>query len=364
MGSKVPNNISIKLEELKNKESTPENLNLLGDLYLKKGDKRNAVKYFYEAAAKISFAQKDKAIAIYKKILNISPFEINAYEKIIDIFSMTKLVAEEIKYLLLLAHVYQDRGDFKKATPIFRKINELDPTNKAVELFFSRGKVDAGGISPPEETVEIKKEIFPPEGVTKEEKYTRIPKRKRSIILIASAIALSFIVGISLYFSGKGTKGGGPTKSKGQAVSISDEGLWAVNTKTVKGDKFEIEVTRLTDKFIYKLPIASKLSQKELSENGFYLIKVKAVKDCIPEDFIKSTPRYISLINRQDNLIKPEELAGLDSIKRVIYKSNICQKESGIVFTQFYISYSKDLAPIGLSIDGLESHYPVIVKWN
>ncbi len=356
------NDIDIKIEELERKQPTAHNLNLLGDLYLKKDDRKKAIEYFYKAA-KIYF-KSDKAIAIYKKILNISPSKTEAYEEIIDILSETGPVAEEIRYLLLLAQVYQNRGNFKKATSIFRKVKELDPTNKAADVFFSKGKVDAGDISPPEETVEIKKEIFPPEEVVKEEKYTRVPKRKRSIILIASAIALSFIVGISLYLSGKGTKGGGPTKSKGQAVSISDEGLWAKNTKTVKSDNFEIEVTRLTDKFIYKLPIASKLSQKELSENGFYLVKIKTIKGCIPEDFIKFAPRYISLINKEGKIVKPKEFAGLDNMKKVVYKTNVCQKRSGMVFAHFYIAYPKELSLVGLCIDGLEKNHSLTVKWN
>lgn len=350
--------IDIKIRELllKNKQLTSENLNMLSDLCLKKGDKKKAIEYLYKAVAEISFAQKDKAIAIYKKILNISPLEINAYEGLIDIFSRAGLVQEEIKHLQLLALLYQNRGDFEKAIPIFRRIYQLDPKNEAAELFFSRGKVDTEGIKPPEKNAAVSDRILMEEVTTIKEEKSTISKRKTLIIFIISAIVLAVMAGISLYLIGEG--------KKEVVVSTSTDRLWAINTKTVKGDTFEIGVTRLTDELLYNLPVASILSKKELSKNGFYLVKIKAVKDCIPEDFVKSTPRYISLINRQGRLIKSKELVVLEGIKRVIYKPNICQKESGIVFTHFYIAYPKELSPAGLYIGGLDGQHPVTVKWD
>ena len=130
------------IRELNNKQLTSDDLNLLGDLCLKKGDKKKAIECFYKAAAKISFSNTNRAIAIYKKILNVLSTEIDAHERIINILSKSGLVAEQKKYLLSLAQLYQNTGDFKKANSIFRKVQELDPTNKAAEFFFSRGKVN------------------------------------------------------------------------------------------------------------------------------------------------------------------------------------------------------------------------------
>lgn len=356
------NLINVKINELSDKESSPTNLNMLGDLYLKKGDKKKAVEYFYKAAK--SFAHDKKALSVYKKILDVLPTEVTAYERIIDMFSESGLVADEINYLLKLAQVYQNSGDFEKATLTFRRIHELDPANKAATLFFSRGKVNIRDIDQSGEVNKLNKEIDKTEETIREEKLTSMQKRRKFISIVAVIILLSFIVGLSIYLTGESNKSRRTATPKEQVFPSTDESPRALDTKTVKGDNFEIELTRLTDELIYKLPIVSRLPRKELSENGFYLIKVKAVKGCIPEDFIKYTSRYVSLINRQDKLIKPKELAGLDSIKKVFYKTNICQKESGIIFTQFYISYSKEFVPKGVFIDGLESRYPVIVKWD
>jgi tetratricopeptide (TPR) repeat protein len=133
--------IDNKIKDLNSGVVTSDDLNMLGDLYIKKGDKKLAIEHFYEAAKGVSNSQNNKAIAIYKKILNISPNDIDACEGIINILSKSGLVAEQTKYLLILARLYQNKGDLKKANSIYRKINELDPTNKAADVFFSRGKV-------------------------------------------------------------------------------------------------------------------------------------------------------------------------------------------------------------------------------
>ncbi|OGW40962.1 MAG: hypothetical protein A2Y97_03240 [Nitrospirae bacterium RBG_13_39_12] len=135
-------NIDKKIKELNRKRASTDDLNALGDLYLRKGDKKLAIEQFYKAAKEISYTQKNKAVAIYKKILSISPNETNALEEIINVFSKSRLVGEQIKYLLLLSKLYQNKGDLKKANSIFRKIQELDPKNNDAEVFFSRGKLN------------------------------------------------------------------------------------------------------------------------------------------------------------------------------------------------------------------------------
>ncbi|MDP2158656.1 MAG: hypothetical protein Q8K68_13225, partial [Nitrospirota bacterium] len=77
--------IDRRIDLAKKKPLTVENLNYIGDLYLKNDDKQRAVTYFFEACDKLHFAQKDKKIAMYKKILKISPVSEKAYIGIIEI---------------------------------------------------------------------------------------------------------------------------------------------------------------------------------------------------------------------------------------------------------------------------------------
>jgi len=119
--------IDRQIEIARKKPLNAENLNYIGDLYLKKNDKQRAVAYFFEACDKLHFAQKDKKIAIYKKILNVSPVSEKAYIGIIEILSKMGLIMEEKKFLHMLAELYDSKGESEKVAELFARIKELDP---------------------------------------------------------------------------------------------------------------------------------------------------------------------------------------------------------------------------------------------
>lgn len=123
------------------KRLSADELKQLGDLYLQKGDKKKAIDYLYRAAVELSRGNTQKAIAVYKKILNVSPDEIGACERIIDLLAQDGLRAEQIKYLTVLARFYESRNDIQKTTATFRKILDLDPDNATAGSYFHRGKV-------------------------------------------------------------------------------------------------------------------------------------------------------------------------------------------------------------------------------
>src|SRR3990172_3635852 len=134
------NDITKKIKNTKKQPVTVENLNYIGDLYLKKGDKQTAIAYFYELAEKMHISQKDKKLAIYKKILNISTSESKAYEKIINIFFRMGLIAEEKKYIIILANLYQNKGELNKLDALYRRIKEIDSENQLAEKYFAKDK--------------------------------------------------------------------------------------------------------------------------------------------------------------------------------------------------------------------------------
>jgi tetratricopeptide (TPR) repeat protein len=127
---------------LNKKQLSADELKQLGDLYLKKGDTRKAVEYLYRAAKELSVNHLNKAIAVYKKILNISPAEIKACERIISVLSGLGLVAEQTKYLMIMAQFYESKNNIKEIIATYRRILDVDPNNAAAIKFFSRGKVD------------------------------------------------------------------------------------------------------------------------------------------------------------------------------------------------------------------------------
>ncbi len=118
-----------------------DELRQLGDLYLQGGEKERAIEYLYRAAGELSLQHVGKALAVYKKILNINASEMKACEKIIAILSEQGLLAEEIRYLGIMAQHYVRKNDSSKAASVFRRILELDPGNAAATKFFDKGKV-------------------------------------------------------------------------------------------------------------------------------------------------------------------------------------------------------------------------------
>ncbi|RME62931.1 MAG: hypothetical protein D6778_10375, partial [Nitrospirae bacterium] len=71
---------AISLWEEYVKENPDGNIyNTIGDLYLRKGDKKNAVEFFHKAAAFfIKEGFTPKAQALYKKILHVNPHDAKA----------------------------------------------------------------------------------------------------------------------------------------------------------------------------------------------------------------------------------------------------------------------------------------------
>jgi tetratricopeptide (TPR) repeat protein len=143
--------VDVMIRELSNRELvrgmnkkqlSADELKQLGDLYLEKGDTGKAIEYLYRAADELSADRLNKALALYKKILNIRTEEITACEKIIGILSGEGLTAEQTKYLMAIARYHERKNDTSKTASAYRRILDLDPGNEAAMKYFSRGKAD------------------------------------------------------------------------------------------------------------------------------------------------------------------------------------------------------------------------------
>ncbi len=106
------------------------------------------------------------------------------------------------------------------------------------------------------------------------------------------------------------------------------------------------------------------LDQKNIKNNQFYSLSVKHLNGCLPDEFISSPVSYVSLMGKDRIHKEIKEIEGLSSLNRIIYRTNICDKEFGAVFIRFFVYHNKDLNPSSLSVKGLEKGYPVIIKWE
>lgn len=119
--------------------------NALGDLYLKKGDRKNALNSFHEAA---KFFKGEgfslKALGLYKKILNINPSDADSLISLGEISEERGLKTDAIKYYLTAADGLSKEGKKERLFDIYNKILNISPSNipfriKIADIYIKEG---------------------------------------------------------------------------------------------------------------------------------------------------------------------------------------------------------------------------------
>jgi len=104
--------------------------NTIGDLYIKKGNKKNAIDAFHKAA---DFFMRDgfslKALAIYKKIVNINPTDADSLFAMGGISEERGLITDAIKFYLAAADSLSKEGKKEKLLDIYGKMLAVSPSN-------------------------------------------------------------------------------------------------------------------------------------------------------------------------------------------------------------------------------------------
>lgn len=104
--------------------------NIVGDLYLRKGDKKKAVESYHKAA---NFFRHEgfslKALALYKKLLNINASDHGALLSLGELSEEKDLIADAIKYYLASADSLIKEGKKDGIVAVYGKIVALAPQN-------------------------------------------------------------------------------------------------------------------------------------------------------------------------------------------------------------------------------------------
>jgi tetratricopeptide (TPR) repeat protein len=120
-------------------------LNMLGDLYARIGDKKEAGKCFMLIAQ--HYADQGfnlKAIAMYKKIDRLNPGTPEMAAKLGPLYEAQGQIVEARASYLLLSDSYMRAGQTQKALEILRKIADLDPNNTEIRLKLADGFLREG----------------------------------------------------------------------------------------------------------------------------------------------------------------------------------------------------------------------------
>lgn len=108
-------------------------LNMLGDLYAKSAEKRDAVTCYLQVADHYNtqgFSQK--AIAIYNKISRIQPDSIEVSAKLAELHKVKGSLSEARAHYTTLAEHHQKNGRRLEALAMYKQIALLDPNNTDV----------------------------------------------------------------------------------------------------------------------------------------------------------------------------------------------------------------------------------------
>lgn len=109
--------------------------NTIGDLHLKKNDLNQAVDAYLKAAEAFHTAGFAlKTIAVYKKIIKLSPKRYDVYLKLANVNAERGLTGNAIEDYLAVAKHYSQDGRIKEALDVYRKIANLDPNNTSIRL--------------------------------------------------------------------------------------------------------------------------------------------------------------------------------------------------------------------------------------
>lgn len=331
--------IDRKIDELLLKEPTPENLNTIGDLFLKKGDKKRAVDYFLRAAK--NTAMPKKAIALYKKILRVSPLDTEVYESLIDILERSYNIPEAIKYLDLLSRLYQNKGETLKFTEIQRKIKALrhDWERTLPSKEFKRLEETESLSFEPEESQD--QELKYIEEVVEEINKERSFPRRFIWIGVVSILTITVLTAIFL-------------------LRTKDKMPREYQTQKRVGN-YEIKVSSVTEKSIKGLP-SDILRPEELKTTPFNLITIKAIEGCILDRIVNTPHDYIFCLNKEGNAARPLSNHVIETSKKIIYRYGACSNDSDAVFVEFLMACPASHSS-GIKIDGLLTE-PLVLTWE
>jgi hypothetical protein len=290
------------------------------------------------------------------------------------------LIAEEKKYIIILANLYQNKGELNKLDALYRRIKEIDSENQRAEKYFAKDKqndtgfIDVAVTPPADDIIEQKStgnnyhdnegpEVNPEqeeeslqrfdintiEERSKEVKtfvISKFTERLRNYFKYILVSFLLILLGYSIYlFKGK---------SEHQNITLKTKEI------ALQTGNFEITVMKMTD--INELK--GKVDENNIKDNLFYLLSVRAKKSCINDLFVSSPYSMISFIDKNGKQLRIKDMKGLNDLTRIIYRTNICSKNAGAVFMKVIFAGDKKIDNAGISLTGLEKDRPTLIKWD
>ncbi len=107
----------------------------VGDLFARQGDMPHALEYFERLAqVYLNDGFNSKAIAIYKKIAKLAPFELAPLERLADLYVQQGVLSEARPLFLQIAEAHLKANRAPKAVAVLHRLLEVEPENPRVQM--------------------------------------------------------------------------------------------------------------------------------------------------------------------------------------------------------------------------------------
>jgi tetratricopeptide (TPR) repeat protein len=140
----------------------PAALISLGELNEAKGLVTDAIKCYLGAADSLSKeGNKEKVFEIYERILGLSPANLPLRSKVADIYIKEGLVPEAVRQYLLIARLWAEKGDTEKSMEFYRKVLDIQPLEREAILELNKLYENAGDLEQALEQAREACRLFP-----------------------------------------------------------------------------------------------------------------------------------------------------------------------------------------------------------
>jgi tetratricopeptide (TPR) repeat protein len=137
---KIPAAIKEYRQIVENEQGDFTALNMLGDLYVRQGDKQEAIQCFLRIAEHYrEEGFQSKAIAMYKKIDRLNPRSPEIANKLAVLYESQGLIVDARAQYMIIAEAWLRDGQSRKALEILRKVADLEPHNTETRIKLAQG---------------------------------------------------------------------------------------------------------------------------------------------------------------------------------------------------------------------------------
>lgn len=147
---------------------------------------------------------------------------------------------------------------------------------------------------------------------------------------------------------GAGSAGGSRTRE----VAIDLTGLKDGGEVSAKDGDFEFTIGVMNKGLLKDEGLSKVVSSRDRKNNRYYLLRIKAVAGCIPEDLTGRIRDALRFTARSEGSVTDRAPELVSASKKVVYEDDACGKgRRGAVLYKEVLSVGRDFAPEGLAVE-------------